>query len=358
MRAMSDTWNVTITLAPPAGTGPVLLAGATSVLGWALDELDLEHDHYIEGTRADCAVIEMVNVVADDISEEDLTAKVATAVHDLIAQNLELAGWGVQVAATPPQAEDDEEDLDAEAAALVPDGETMTKNLLHAIAYEGSVYDAAKEFTAWDLGTLSPKDLDSLTAKEREEALQRATALAGCLMHSAVVVVDHLFEDIEAMRTARADKDPLDIDETWVLSRLPSRFADKYTPLFAQEFLVALVDVTARFTSGWTPLACVAQELGLRVLLDQVEIVAEAADVKLDDDWRNHLEELLFEDIDHELLYDMALDGIEDTPSLQPPGMAPMRFDDWFTPFNEDRHLPPYARAGGSKPSPNEPQRG
>jgi hypothetical protein len=38
----------------------------------------------------------------------------------------------------------------------------------------------------------------------------------------------------------------------------------------------------------------------------------------------------------------MSMDGIEDDPSVQPPGMAPMRFEDWFTPFNDERSVPPY----------------
>jgi len=128
-----------------------------------------------------------------------------------------------------------------------------------------------------------------------------------------------------------------------VLSDLPTRFAANYTALFAQKFLVALIDVTSRLTRGWEPLACVAQELGLRALLDRVEEVAEAADVAFDDGWRGHLEELLFEDLDHEFLYDPAYDGIEDDAVSQPPRMAPMRFEDWFKPLNNERTLPPYA---------------
>jgi hypothetical protein len=106
---------------------------------------------------------------------------------------------------------------------------------------------------------------------------------------------------------------------------------------------VAMVDVTGRLTKGWEPLASVAQELGLRVLLNLVEVVADTAGVALDDGWRGHLEDLLFEDIDHELLYNPAYDGIEDDPESQPPGMAPMRFEDWFEPFNDERTMPPYA---------------
>lgn len=91
------------------------------------------------------------------------------------------------------------------------------------------------------------------------------------------------------------------------------------------------------------------------MLLNQVEVVADAAGVALDHDWRGHLEDLLFEDTDHELLYDPAYDGIEDDPASQPPGMAPMRFDDWFMPFNEERTMPPYALPHPSSADPQPP---
>ena len=80
-----------------------------------------------------------------------------------------------------------------------------------------------------------------------------------------------------------------------------------------------------------------AQELGLRVLLDHVEVGGKRLTWPWPDDWRGHLEDLLFEDLDHELLYDPAHDGIEEDPARQPPGMAPMRFTDWFRPFNDRR---------------------
>jgi hypothetical protein len=135
----------------------------------------------------------------------------------------------------------------------------------------------------------------------------------------------------------------VDVDETWVLGELPPRFARHYGPVFAQKFLVAFTDMTRRVSAGWEPLANVAQELAVRVLLNQVEVVADSAGVELPEHWRPDLEEYLFEDLDHEYLYDPAYDGFEDESDFGPPGMAPMRFVDWFVPFNDERHLPVYA---------------
>ena len=45
----------------------------------------------------------------------------------------------------------------------------------------------------------------------------------------------------------------------------------------------------------------------------------------------------------------------EDDPASQPPGMAPMRFEDWFKPFNEERTMPPYALPRASSTDPQTP---
>jgi hypothetical protein len=338
--------DVSVAVIAPPGTGPVLRAGAAAMVEWAMVDLDFDLKYYQLDSEGDNPGVVMKAVDLDGMSEEELQARVAAAVQELLKANPELAGWGhrvdVAVTAEDQNEAEDDEDLDEEAAALVPDGERLASDLMHAIDYEQSIYESAKAFRAFPLEDLVVGDVESLPESERTEALRQATALAGCLMHAAVVVVDQLFEDIEHLRTADGPED-FDVDDSWQLSQLPSRFAHRYTPLFAQDFLVALVDVTARFTVGWEPLACVAQELGLRLLLNHVEVVADTSDVLLQDGWREHVEEMLFEDVDHELLYDMSFDGIEDDVSAQPPGMAPMRFEDWFAPFNSERSLPPYA---------------
>ena len=91
---------------------------------------------------------------------------------------------------------------------------------------------------------------------------------------------------------------------------------------------------TCRLTAAqWTPPSCVAQELGVRLLLNQATAVADLAGLTLPPDWPDTLAELLLEDIDHEYLYDPALDGFEDDPDFGPPGMTSMRVQDWFTHF-------------------------
>lgn len=163
------------------------------------------------------------------------------------------------------------------------------------------------------------------------------------MVQAAEVLTDELFADVSPLRSATVDGEVVDAEDLVALSHLPERFAGRYGPLFAQKFLVDFVDMTRRITSAWEPLANVAQELAVCLLLDEVEVIAESADVALPDGWKGSLKEHMFEDLDHEHLYGREYDGFEDDPDFGPPGMAPMRFEDWFVPFNEERNLPVYA---------------
>jgi hypothetical protein len=90
----------------------------------------------------------------------------------------------------------------------------------------------------------------------------------------------------------------------------------------------------------------VAQEMGLRVLLNEGEVLADLAVVTVDEDWRGHVEDMLFEDLDHELLYGPACDGVEEDADSQAPRDGAMAFSDWSAPFNAERSMPPYALPG------------
>jgi hypothetical protein len=264
---------------------------------------------------------------------------------EALAAHPDLAGWSVRVeVAEEETAESVDEAMVAEDSGGVGSGRAgpALADLLSEDR-EARLFAVASRFRGFPLAWLSPADLSGTDPDARAGALRQATLAAGCLMTAAIVVVDELFGDVETLRRAGDIGERVNIGQTLVLSALPPRFAHRFTAAFAQRFLACMLDVTRRFTGGWEPLSCVAQELALRVLLDEAEVQADVAEVELDPAWRQHLEESVFEDTDHELLYDPAWDGIENQPELGPPGMAAMRFESWFTPFNTDRPLPPYA---------------
>ncbi|WP_051423486.1 hypothetical protein [Arthrobacter sp. MA-N2] len=181
----------------------------------------------------------------------------------------------------------------------------------------------------------------SITPERRDRSLFQAKLLAGALWEASAVLIDQLFEDLNGLRDlARVDRH--DIANTFVLSGLPPRHADKYDVRFAQQFLVIAADMTAALTRGWTPLSCVAQELALRCLFDQVEVIQDLYCLDLAEDWRGLLEQHMLEDTDSEMLYQNAMDGFESDIELNMQlGLAPMKIQDWFEPFN-DASVPPY----------------
>jgi hypothetical protein len=86
--------------------------------------------------------------------------------------------------------------------------------------------------------------------------------------------------------------------------------------------------MTGALIRGWTFPTCVAQELALRCLFDQVEVIQDLYDLDLPDGWRGLLEQHMLEDTDSEMLYQNAMDGFEGDIELNMQlGLAPMKLD-------------------------------
>ncbi|MFB7893066.1 hypothetical protein ACFC1I_12765 [Microbacterium sp. NPDC056044] len=193
----------------------------------------------------------------------------------------------------------------------------------------------------WVFEDIVPEESEPRPSTAERAKLMRETALIrGLLWHASVTVVDRLFEDLREL--ARPDAGAGAWHDTWVLSQLPPMFGHRYGVLFAQKFLVAAVEVTARLAGGWSTLPTVAHELALRIILNEAESVQEEIAFSLRSDWRAQLEEVLFRDLDHELLYEPDMDGIGEYAAAQL-GMTPMDFASWFVPFANAEQPAPYA---------------
>jgi hypothetical protein len=225
---------------------------------------------------------------------------------------------------------------------LVQSGQDLNGLTLEQLGYRPRPEDLGDDerhaLEAWDL-----EWMESVTPEQRDRSLFQAKLLAGALWEASAVLIDQLFEDVAELRSLD-EVTRRDIAETYVLSGLPPRHADKYDVRFAQRFLVIASDMAAALVRGWTHPCCVAQELAVRCLLDQVEVIQDLYGLDLADGWRGQVEEHLLEDPDSELLYQDAMDGFEDDVELNMQlGFAPMRLEDWFEPFNHSR-VPAFVR--------------
>jgi hypothetical protein len=110
---------------------------------------------------------------------------------------------------------------------------------------------------------------------------------------------------------------------------LPARYRHRYDEAFVRRFLLVLESVIGKLGGQDPgPLESTAQELALHGLVATAEGLADD-DVELDFDLFRHLN---VEDLDHELLFYPAFDGVEDDTDNEL-RFANLRFEDWFKPF-------------------------
>ncbi|WP_327373470.1 hypothetical protein OG393_05530 [Streptomyces sp. NBC_01216] len=181
---------------------------------------------------------------------------------------------------------------------------------------------------------------------------ESAEVAAGAVVHAAELLVDELLDDVQLL--AEEDTNAAACEgHLWHLGDLPPRYALRYDEHFARRFLVTAIALTTRFTDGgFRGLGCLAEQLVLKLLLEQAHITLDLYGL-LDDGAVAALDAFaatVHEDRDFEWLYvdvtdgtDDATDGIDGGPAAEPPVIAPMSFATWFTPFGEDRYVHPYA---------------
>jgi hypothetical protein len=209
-----------------------------------------------------------------------------------------------------------------------------------------------------ELKSFGPEMFGVVSEEDREESDEDAYDLgvsaedaelaAGALVHGTHLLVDELCQDVQTLtqyRTTVAESER----PFWLLEELPDHYALQYNASFARRFLVTAIALTTRFTNGsFQQLSCVAEELLLRFLLGRAKSTLDMYGL-LDSGTSSALDcfaDQVYEDMDHEWLYDDAADGIDEDPALASMGIAPMSIKSWFTPFNEGRYVHPYALDG------------
>jgi hypothetical protein len=317
-------WNLGLVLHPPAGATPGDRRAGAALLGAWLAELlappavglveQLDHD----GVPVALLVVDWLTDAADPSPAAHATVE---QLEQRIAGHPATAGWTITATNEPGTPT-------APPPGWLAGDEAGMAELVLAAAVHCTALPADLLAQAYD---------DQLADPDPDGRDLQLAAIRGALIVAAATLVDQLLDDTATLAGGG------DVSDTTQLVNLPPQFGPHYTPGFARRFLVAFLDLTARLTAErWTPPSCVAQDLGMRLLLDHVDVIADLARLPLPPDWQDTLAELLVEDIDYEYLYDPALDGLEDEPDFGPPGMASMRVQDWFHPYPGHQPLPPY----------------
>ncbi|KQV04423.1 MULTISPECIES: hypothetical protein [unclassified Kitasatospora] len=368
------SYAVTVDTSRPEGTpelDELQRAGVIHLLGERLDAVDVLEgeageivdvtDHFI-GVHPEGALLK---VFIDAPTLEDAEAAVEALIGDILEHCEPLAGWSIDKCEVELHLDSAKESLDAADGPGVPPSDLGVRAATHHMhrtvaaerpgpsdedraAMRATLRALAPQLAGIglaSLGHLTPEDVenDEEWGEEFNVAVEDAELAAGALFYSVDILLDELFEDIDTLRdspnAAQCDGGLLQLEG------LPAQFAHLYTPLFARQLVVTAVDLTARLCRlGFVQLSSVAEELLLRLLLETTEATLDIHGL-LDDGAQealNSFRESVYEDLDHEWLYQSAMDGIDQDPAAALLGISSRGVDDWFTPFNAGRPVHPY----------------
>ncbi|MET8324762.1 hypothetical protein [Streptomyces sp. NPDC005181] len=387
------TYVVTVGTQILAGTqemDPLQRAGAVSLLEQGFASIDaIEGPDGLEVDLLDSIVAvypggALLKVFVEAPALEFAEDAVRSAVGDLLERSELLSEWVIERCEVQLHSEFAKESLDAADGPDAPPDDPASRKARHAQPVVGSgseswtEADQAAESAAMrlslrsmagELKSFGPEMFGVVSEEGKEQSeedaydfgvsVEDAELAAGALVYGTHLLVDELFEDVQSLtqyRTTVAESER----PFWLLEELPNRYALQYDASFSRRFLVTAIALTTRFTNGsFQQLSCVAEELALRLLLGQAKSTLDLYGL-LDSGTASALDSFadqVYEDMDHEWLYDDAADGIDEDPALASMGIAPMSIKSWFTPFNEGRYVHPYAldveedSVGGGEPT-------
>ncbi|MET9759559.1 hypothetical protein ABZ016_10935 [Streptomyces sp. NPDC006372] len=292
----------------------------------------------------------LLKVFVDASALELAEEAVRLVVSELLEQSELLADWRIARCEVELHPELAQESLDAADGPDAPPDDPADRKARHS---ERPTTEDEPEEGKESHGAEAVRDhMLTLAAELRSfpptmfgTSPEDAKLAAGALVYTMNVLVDELFQDVQTLTeegTSAAEcNEPL-----WHFEDLPERYALQYDARFARRFLVTVIAMTTRFTNGsFQQLSCVAEELALRLLLHETNVTLETYGL-LDDGVSAALETFagnVYEDMDHEWLYDDSMDGIDESDAGPALGVAPMAFRTWFTPFEEGSYVHPSA---------------
>ena len=177
-----------------------------------------------------------------------------------------------------------------------------------------------------DLEYGGPDELPSqFTERQRD-------LIAAAILYSCDLTTDGMAFDEDNLSWHLANGRRFDFGDTGVLSQLPEQFWPRIDLPFVTRFGTALTVVSDRFKGDWSAPRNVAEELAIRILLSGAVDQLSIWEVDMPGYWVSNIQEVLFEDLDHESLYDAKPPSAKVAKAM---GFAAMGFGDLFDAFRD-----------------------
>ena len=317
----------------------------------------------------------LLKLIVDALSLEDAEDAVRAVTSEILEGSDLLGEWVISKCEVELHLDLAKESLNAADGPDVPPSDPSERAARHAgdagNSAPGGVSDEEREAMRAKIRALAP-DLAAfgvesfghftLTDEEEDEGegtgeflvpQEVAELAAGALAYSIDILLDELFMDLATLTEEESNAAECG-GPMMQLDSLPSQFSLRYDERFARHLVVTAVTLTGRMTQpGFQHLNCVAEELLLRLLLQTAEVTLDLyglMDEGIATAWEC-FSNGVYEDMDHEWLYDPSVDGIDQDPAAAHMGIAPMGLKDWFTPFNKGRYVHPFAIYEDEAPS-------
>ncbi|WP_031466387.1 hypothetical protein [Sciscionella sediminilitoris] len=288
------------------------LAGVDGPDGVAVEPLD----HQVSGQPDGAVVTMVVEAPALAFAEDGARA----VLGELLAETPLLPGWQLtRCAVTASDADlvtavhgDGDQTAEKEEEAA-EEGQDLAERRTHLLSY------------AERLRALGPE----LFGTEDEEVTEgHAAYLAGALLEGLEILTDELFADIQILR--ETEEPVSEQDGLWVLDQLPGRYAERYTALFAQQFLVTTAILGHRLCGPeWPGPSCPAEALALHLVkslaLGQLDLAGLLDELPVER-MLAAFDARVFANLDHEWLY-------------EPDESHGPAFEDWFSPYPEQEGI-------------------
>ncbi|ALG13457.1 hypothetical protein [Kibdelosporangium phytohabitans] len=303
-------------VAPPAGTSELDALHRHGVVSLLDEQLDLlagiegpdgveiePLDHEVSAHPGGASIKWLVEAPALAFAEEAARA----VLTELLERTELLANWSVGTCEVTVSDEDLETALEDEPADAEDELDTDAVEL---IELSGEELDERRDLLANASELVTALGTDSFGTEDGVSA-EQAQLVAGALAEAVVVVIDELFDDVNALDEDDTTADQH--DELLVIDELPTAFADQYSAWFAKRFLIATVIVGERLTEDeWRSPTNTAEALALHVLKGRARTELSSSGL-LDEDTLKRafaaFDETAFDDLEHEALYGEDAEG-------------------------------------------------